>query len=841
MKRPILTAVLALASFPQLSLMAADEAEPPAPKASASERERRMEEVARERAAKMERDRILGEHHLNLGRELKTGNRLEEAAEAFRTAVSLMPDSAEAVQELRDIESTLGHLPGRREKALDELGKAHRAAEDEKTVSVQHRIGESRRLMAEQRFTEALQALREAQETVRWMAFGSPDQERLRAEVNAMTKEAQRHALEEEVSLKERQRLQAAVEAQKDYEAMRLQKQRRVAALRSQGNEALKAERWMDAEHVAAELDDLLPGDSGAANLKALARERRHVSTRYGLKGTYAEEDRNTREAAKESQIPFGYGPEGSVRFPEDWDRVQARADSMSQVEQVDADPPWKQQLRGKLASTVHFKLPDLTFKDAKEYFEKELLKSPIVVDNLAKEKDPGLDEKPISMESPEQGMSLQSALTHLAHAVSLEWTLKEEAVLFTTAEGLAEPNVLKDYDVHDLLVAIQDFIGPTIGMGGGGAGGPGIVFDKTADAAEDEKITGESLMELIKEQIDNKAKDLWTNQGASVQFRNGKLFVNGPPSVHKQVQSLLSKLRDNRTLQVMIQARFIQLIDASVEGLGVDWTGLTETAGTVSAGFTNPRGLRTQIEAGTSNNAANFINTGTFPRTFNGSLTNAPTTVMSVAFLDNFQAQALITAVEKSGKGNILTAPTLLCFNTQRANMVSVTQYAYIQDITAVVQVQAVAYDPEIGYVQTGIVFDVRPVVSADRKYITLELRPTVSELKTIRTVFTSGAITTQIRGLQQNTFVEAPVVNMSAIRTTVSVPDGGTLLIGGLTNYDQTHNQTGTPFLSKIPFLSALFSAREDAHNRNSLVILVKAQIVDQREIENDRFGRD
>ncbi|GEM_PF-6987663 len=38
-------------------------------------------------------------------------------------------------------------------------------------------------------------------------------------------------------------------------------------------------------------------------------------------------------------------------------------------------------------------------------------------------------------------------------------------------------------------------------------------------------------------------------------------------------------------------------------------------------------------------------------------------------------------------------------------------TQYAYIKDITAVVQVQAVAYDPEIGYVQTGSVLDTRVV----------------------------------------------------------------------------------------------------------------------------------
>ncbi len=837
MKRPILPVLLTLVAFPLM----AEEA--PAPKGDAAERDKRMEEVLKERAAKQERDRVLGQHWLGVGRELKKDNRLEEAADAFRKAADLMPDSPEAQAELQTIQSVMGVLPSRSAEALDELSRAHLASEDQKSVFVQSRIREGQRMMGEQRFAEALQVLREAQETVRWMAFGSPDQERLRAEVNTLTKEAQRHALEEETRLKERQRTQAAIEAQKDYEAMRLQKERRVASLRSQGAEALRGERWLDAEHISAELDDLLPGDSGAANLKALARERRHVSTRYGMAKEYQEEWRNQREAVKEGQVPYGYGPSGSVRFPDDWDKIQHRADSLSQVEQADADPQWKQVLREKLARSVHFKLPDSTFKDAKEYFEKELLHGPIIVDRLAAEKDPQLDEKPVTLESPQDGMSLQSALNFLARNVGLAWTLRDESVVFTTEEGMTEPNVPRDYDVHDLLITTQDFIGPTIGMGGGGGGGagPGISFDKQADPNEDEKITGESLVELIKEQTN---KDVWDKQGANIQPKNGKIFVNAPPATHRQILEILRRLRDNRTLQVMIQARFIQVIDASLEGLGVNWTGLNDTAGGVSAGFENPRGLRTDIRAAVRNtDTASAIGTGVFPRTFNGTLNETPTTVMQIAFLDNFQASALITAVEKSGKGNVLTAPTLLCFNTQRANMVSVTQYAYIQDITAVVQVQAVAYDPEIGYVQTGIVFDVRPVVSSDRKYITLELRPTVSELKSIRTVFTSGSVTgAGANGnTQSNIFVEAPIVNMNAIRTTVSIPDGGTLLIGGLTNYDQTHNYAATPFLSKIPFLSALFSAKTDAQNRQSLVILVKAQIIDQREIETERFGKD
>ncbi len=44
-----------------------------------------------------------------------------------------------------------------------------------------------------------------------------------------------------------------------------------------------------------------------------------------------------------------------------------------------------------------------------------------------------------------------------------------------------------------------------------------------------------------------------------------------------------------------------------------------------------------------------------------------------------------------------------------------------------------AVGYDPEIGTVQDGIVSDVRAIVSADRRYVQLDLRPTVSNIVAI------------------------------------------------------------------------------------------------------------
>ena len=71
------------------------------------------------------------------------------------------------------------------------------------------------------------------------------------------------------------------------------------------------------------------------------------------------------------------------------------------------------------------------------------------------------------------------------------------------------------------------------------------------------------------------------------------------------------------------------------------------------------------------------------------------------------------------------------------------------------------------------------RPTVSNDRKYITLQLKPTVATLTRPIPPFTTslGAFTTPVT-------IQTPELRVEQAATTVRVPDGGTLLMGGLKN---------------------------------------------------------
>jgi type II secretory pathway component GspD/PulD (secretin) len=172
--------------------------------------------------------------------------------------------------------------------------------------------------------------------------------------------------------------------------------------------------------------------------------------------------------------------------------------------------------------------------------------------------------------------------------------------------------------------------------------------------------------------------------------------------------------------------------------------------------------------------------------------------------------------------------------FNTQRANISVLQQKAYIRDLTAVVNVSIGLFDPDIGYIQSGTTLDVRPIVSHDKKYITLELRPTIAELTELRPIAISA------QGISGAEFIEAPEVVLKAIRTTVSVPDGGTLLIGGYSTGQEIDDYSGLPFFSKIPILNMLTGASLRDRERTNNYMLVKATLVDQTEIERDIFGK-
>ena len=77
-----------------------------------------------------------------------------------------------------------------------------------------------------------------------------------------------------------------------------------------------------------------------------------------------------------------------------------------------------------------------------------------------------------------------------------------------------------------------------------------------------------------------------------------------------------------------------------------------------------------------------------------------------------------------------------------------------------------------------------------------------------------------------------------MSLVQTTVSVPDKGTVLLGGQRLVKEVEVETGVPVLSKIPFINRFFTNRLTSKTEETLLILIRPEIIIQQENEDLLF---
>jgi len=84
-------------------------------------------------------------------------------------------------------------------------------------------------------------------------------------------------------------------------------------------------------------------------------------------------------------------------------------------------------------------------------------------------------------------------------------------------------------------------------------------------------------------------------------------------------------------------------------------------------------------------------------------------------------------------------------------------------------------------------------------------------------------------------------PQFAFTSVSTTVSVPDGGTILLGGIKRLSEGRTERGVPILSKIPYISRLFRNVAIARDASSLMLMVTPRIIIQEEEELAQTGFD
>ena len=459
-------------------------------------------------------------------------------------------------------------------------------------------------------------------------------------------------------------------------------------------------------------------------------------------------------------------------------------------------------------------------------------------------------------------GIVLSKGLGELLNSVSggvtrISFVVEDGVITIATTGSLPTRLVTHVYDIAELVGVKADFRTdvwqPTVGEG---APTPPTSPQPTINLNDERLRNANIIPTMIQETI---APMSWLINGGegtiSVSGDSTKLIVSQTPQIHEQVQKLLEDLRGTLGQQVSIEARFLFVTENFLEdiGLGVSslyikGSGISSKLGDMIFEFgqigqpTVPGGLGpyefTSPEAtAVPGSLATGFTTG------GGAMLPAMNLVGGVSYgtpvLDDLAVTFLLRATQAHRDAKMVTAPRVTVVSGERATINLSKTVRYIsnytfEDITAAGENQPTRTlgSPTTTTDGGGVVLDVTPTISADKKYVILYIEASYRtvDLKDY-TVYSPTTAT----GFP----IQLPLAETSTVQTNVSVPDGGTLLIGGQKLGAEVNKEAGVPVLSKVPLLGRLFSARSKVKDQNVLLILVKPTIMLREEAEREYFA--
>ncbi|OWJ91852.1 type II secretion system protein GspD [Pseudomonas sp. A46] len=276
-------------------------------------------------------------------------------------------------------------------------------------------------------------------------------------------------------------------------------------------------------------------------------------------------------------------------------------------------------------------------------------------------------------------------------------------------------------------------------------------------------------------------------------------LVMLAEPDVVNAMEDIVRQL-DVPRAQVMVEAAIVEISGDITEALGVQWAvdarGNTGGAGGVNFGNTG-------LSIGTVLNA---IRDDEIPESLpDGAIIGIGT--------DSFGA--LITALSANSRSNLLSTPSLLTLDNQKAEILVGQNVPF-----------------QTGTFTTDASGANNPFTTIERQDIgvTLKVTPHINEGATLRleveqeisSIAPSATLTAQAVDL---------ITNKRSIKSTILAEDGQVIVLGGLIQDDITQTDSKVPLLGDIPILGRLFRSTRDSHVKRNLMVFLRPTVVRDR----------
>jgi Flp pilus assembly secretin CpaC len=752
---------------------------------------------------------------------------------------------------------------------LDEVKRKHEIESQRLNELKNNSLARAMKMSQQGNFETALKELRATLETVKKADVEVPNVTSMARQLEFKIK-AYEVANERETFAKDaREKLESKQTAKLRKVADEENRRTQVATLMSDYTKFMKEGKFAEAE-ARAERAHAIDPDNPAIDA---ARQQAH------MQHNLANEDRavrNGRDQWTTGMTDIGskavVGDDRPVEYTKDFRQVgEARLRKV--VERMNRDKKDELPNSSKLSTTISVDFRNRPLEDVVGELRTLSGGLNIVIDTPALQYagiDPAL---PITL--PLSNVSVKTVLNAVLSQAQLTYYVKDGIILVTTKEAKAVNKTTRTFGVHDLIVPRDDMANlpnlnrdagvpvSTNGLNQGANPGrdsynPGA---NLGDAQWKTRRTGQTLERQLMHMITSTiAPETWKGNanggtGTIEYYPMGMtLVVSQSSDIQEQIEELIKRLRELQEVQITVEVRILTLTDDFFERMGVDFNvsipdKQTSFDRSVASGNFAPDGLLNYPDhtkgvivgltpAGNFTNNLNIpISNDSFraarlPTGFGG--IGAPGGTggldVGVAFLSSIQVFLVMEAVQGDVRNSTLQAPKITMFNGQAASITSTTQELFVTDVDATPNffTGIPVFTPVQTVFNSGTTLTVQAVVTNDRRYVQLTLSPVITTVTDRSRSFTAVAGIT----------VQQPVTSTIALATTVMVPDGGTILVGGLKTMQEQRREFGPPILSKIPYVNRLFRNQSYGKSATSLMFMVTPRIIINEE-EEEKLG--
>lgn len=351
-------------------------------------------------------------------------------------------------------------------------------------------------------------------------------------------------------------------------------------------------------------------------------------------------------------------------------------------------------------------------------------------------------------------------------------------------------------------------------------------------------ELVSETLLDFLDQQqaLQDSSEDLISNIQrirqevlVSPDTNSNSLIVSASPQYFSQILQIIDQL-DAQPPEVVIQALLVEVTLDATDEFGIE-LGFQDPLLLNRSLNTSTAGGQTSITAGPGLNfnntqlplGGNYLTEGTLPGTLatqglsNFSLGRSNTDLGFGGFVFSAQSDAvsvLLRALAARRTVQILSRPQV---RTTHNNEAYVTVGQQVPRVNGATPTQFGA-TPQVTNANVGITLRVTPRITPDG-IIAMNVFADKSSLS-------ANGVPIFVNG--DGSAIESPIINQSQALTTVNVPNGQTIVIGGMITKSDASSEAKVPWLGDLPIIGQAFRYDSNTSARTELLIFLTPRIV-------------